>query len=495
MCAVNKLDKYYTPDWLIEHQLEKTLQTIGKKNITHVIEPSAGDGAYIKFLNKIWDDVEYYDLYPEHPDIIEQDFKELRKSYKKGRLVIGNPPYGTASSLWKAFCKKSARIADYISFISPASQYNSNYYFPEGDLVYSELLNDVEYRGSDVEGGVPQKVRTCLNIYKCYDREDNDIREELIRSKVKFGREFKEGYDYYLVNLTSGPRWGTMTDGENHTDYGISVIDEEIRDKVVEFLNQFHVYRDAIMKNDVMPRITNGFFMDKLKKHLYPTRDERLEQDILFQEYKEGREYDYAIVSWGDAGKVVESKDIKIKQNTYCIKILNEDVREKVEELLPKLVGIFRALPNATISPGGSGRMTKPVFRDILKKHLYPTRDERLEQDIKIASYDKRGNYTVLQDGFISTFGGKYTTDTKSTGYSFDIKNKDRYDEILSLLKNAHTIETIKNSGRLRFSELTEYLKKHLYQDTNVYTPSWEEEYELKKSIKIEREIHSKALF
>ena len=34
----------------------------------------------------------------------------------------------------------------------------------------------------------------------------------------------------------------------------------------------------------------------------------------------------------------------------------------------------------------------------------------------------------------------------------------------------------------------------HYYFDS-FYTPSWEEEYELKKAIKIEREIHGKALF
>ena len=31
--------------------------------------------------------------------------------------------------------------------------------------------------------------------------------------------------------------------------------------------------------------------------------------------------------------------------------------------------------------------------------------------------------------------------------------------------------------------------------DPTIYVPSWEEEYELKKAIKIERELHSKALF
>ena len=164
--AVNNHDKYYTPQYLVKHHVKKTIEILGKENITHVIEPSAGDGAYIRALSDTFEDMDigYYDLYPEHPQITQQDYLKLRMSYKKGRLVIGNPPYGTASSLWRGFCKKSARIADYVSFISPASQYNSNYYFPQGELIYSELLNDVEYLGSKVEGGVPHKVRTCLKL-------------------------------------------------------------------------------------------------------------------------------------------------------------------------------------------------------------------------------------------------------------------------------------------------------------------------------------------
>ena len=176
--AVNTKDKYYTPEWLVKHTVKKAVEIIGKENITDIIEPSAGDGAFIEELDKLAKElgvnVGYYDLYPSHPRIIKMDYKKLIKSYKKGRLIIGNPPFGTSSSLWKAFCKKSAKIGDFIAFVSPASQYKSNYYFKEGELIYSELLNDVEYRGDEEYGGKDQKVRTCLDIYKVYDREEEE---------------------------------------------------------------------------------------------------------------------------------------------------------------------------------------------------------------------------------------------------------------------------------------------------------------------------------
>ena len=291
--AVNTKDKYYTPDWLVEHTIKKAIEIIGKENIREIVEPSAGDGVFIEPLKKAFPDLKqrYYDLYPEHPEVIEQNYKEIRLTYKKGRLTIGNPPFGAGSSLWKAFCRKAATNSDYIVYISPASQYKSNYYFKEGELIYSELINDVEYRGSEVEGGKNQKVRTCLNIYKVYDREEEeDWRENLIKSKLRFGRRYKDGegynnlYDYYLANMTSGLRFGTLCgEDEYYATFGVSVLDESIRNKVHSILEnelwkELHKMRESNSCGTFF--ISNTNFVECMKKLLYPTREERLEQDV-----------------------------------------------------------------------------------------------------------------------------------------------------------------------------------------------------------------------
>jgi len=68
--AVNTLDKYFTPEHIVKHTIEKVLEVIDKESITDIIEPSAGDGAFIKGLDALAKElevnVEYYDLYPEH---------------------------------------------------------------------------------------------------------------------------------------------------------------------------------------------------------------------------------------------------------------------------------------------------------------------------------------------------------------------------------------------------------------------------------------------
>ena len=93
-------DKYYTPVDLAKYCIDKTFEIIGKENITDIIEPSAGNGS---FSNQL--DCTAYDLYPEGDNIIKQDYLKLDLPYKEGRLIIGNPPYGTANNLSVQFYK------------------------------------------------------------------------------------------------------------------------------------------------------------------------------------------------------------------------------------------------------------------------------------------------------------------------------------------------------------------------------------------------------
>lgn len=156
-----ELDKYYTSIELSKYCIDKTFEIIGKDNITEIIEPSAGNGS---FSNQIEDCIAY-DIEPDGDSIIEQDFLNVELEYKKGRLIIGNPPYGNRCRLAQMFYKKSVDICDYISFILPIGQMNNTRTMFEFDLIYSEDLG--EHIFSDV------KVRCCLNIYKRPDKHLN----------------------------------------------------------------------------------------------------------------------------------------------------------------------------------------------------------------------------------------------------------------------------------------------------------------------------------
>ena len=97
-------DKYYTSPELAEYCVKKkTKEIIGEENITEYLEPSAGSGVFLNYLNKPY---LAYDIEPEDDRVNKQDYLSLDLEYKKGRCVIGNPPFGDRNALAVKFYKK-----------------------------------------------------------------------------------------------------------------------------------------------------------------------------------------------------------------------------------------------------------------------------------------------------------------------------------------------------------------------------------------------------
>ena len=108
------LDKYYTPLDKAKYCIEKVYQIIGENNISEVIEPSAGNGSFsLQIPTTCW----AYDIEPEHESIIRQDFLTLDVDYLYGRLIIGNPPFGSRMNLAQKFFKKSIGHEIHLSYL------------------------------------------------------------------------------------------------------------------------------------------------------------------------------------------------------------------------------------------------------------------------------------------------------------------------------------------------------------------------------------------
>jgi hypothetical protein len=163
MTKIN-LDKYYTPSDLAEYCVKKTKEVIGAENITEWLEPSAGAGAFLPYLDNNY---LAFDIEPEGENIEQANYLELDLPYFKGRCVIGNPPYGNRLNLVKQFYKKSIVFGDYISFILPISQFNNNYELHDFTLVYSEDLGKRKYSN--------REVHCCFNIYQ---RDANGLKQK-----------------------------------------------------------------------------------------------------------------------------------------------------------------------------------------------------------------------------------------------------------------------------------------------------------------------------
>ncbi len=121
----NTIDKYYTKESITTMCLDliKTNLTINESDL--IIEPSAGNGSFIPGIKKLTSNYLFYDLEPEHDEIVKQDYLEYDYSGVIDKYsaihIIGNPPFGRQSSLAIKFIKKSCEFCSTISFILPKS--------------------------------------------------------------------------------------------------------------------------------------------------------------------------------------------------------------------------------------------------------------------------------------------------------------------------------------------------------------------------------------
>jgi len=154
--------------------------------ITKVVEPSAGDGAWLKAMHVD----EAYDIEPKHPDVKLQDFlSDNFAVVNDGKvLYVGNPPFGRMGKLAKQFINKCAQTGDYIAFILPASfgkvsmirQVPQNFH-----LIHQEDLLEETFR-FEREG---KKVSTVFQVWEKRSSLRNDPPKTNVCDDFEFVRE------------------------------------------------------------------------------------------------------------------------------------------------------------------------------------------------------------------------------------------------------------------------------------------------------------------
>lgn len=123
------IDKFYTKRSIASmctSAMKKSVQ-VGKEDM--VIEPSAGNGAFVPFIKKMSKNHAFYDIQPESDNIIRQDFLALDiNSFDDKRVhAIGNPPFGRKSSDCRRFIRKCCEFCQSVSFILPRTFMKKEY--------------------------------------------------------------------------------------------------------------------------------------------------------------------------------------------------------------------------------------------------------------------------------------------------------------------------------------------------------------------------------
>lgn len=277
-------DKYYTSETLAKRVVETAISAFGLENITEFVEPSAGAGVFLPFLKETGKPVRAYDIIPEGDGIEMADFLTIDLPYKKGRCVIGNPPFFYKHKISLRFYKKACSIANFVAFILPVSIYRGSPEFCAFDLVSSELLPVEKYSGVD--------VKCCLNLYR---RPKSGVLNTKAmasgNSKVwfkTFGRgearndRIAEGYAFAFCSFGQVGKPSSHV-GEHAQELYVYCPDRELAAKIKAVSTQELLTAYAKQFSVSMPRLTVARYWDYLRQVLPEVEEKNPTLDAVFE--------------------------------------------------------------------------------------------------------------------------------------------------------------------------------------------------------------------
>ena len=190
----NTVDKFYTKPDVVEICIAKIKEILPICNVNDlIIEPSAGNGAFISGIKTLTNHYRFYDIDPENIEIAKQDYLDLDISLFRDRYqkihCLGNPPFGRQSSTAIQFIKKSATYCDSISFILPKSFKKDSLkkHFPlKFHLLYEMDVADNSFLVDGTSHDVP-----C--VFQIWQKRDynRDIVQKIEPSNFVFVNQFE----------------------------------------------------------------------------------------------------------------------------------------------------------------------------------------------------------------------------------------------------------------------------------------------------------------
>ena len=261
-------EQYYTKEVIVN----KICNTLNEKlNISEtdmIIEPSAGNGAFINKIKSLSENYLFFDINPQHDEILNQDF--LQFNYSDTQLqysnihIIGNPPFGRLSSIALKFIKHACAFCDSLTFILPRSfkkdswlrRFNRSFH-----LVHQEDLPDNSFIFNNKDINIP-----CL--FQIWERRNYE--RDLPIKEIPFGYSFVTKTEKPDISLRRvGLHAGKITreiDDKNISSHLFVRFDKGNRrkiNKIVEKMNQI-VYSK---ENTVGPRsVSKQEFIQALNK-------------------------------------------------------------------------------------------------------------------------------------------------------------------------------------------------------------------------------------
>ena len=239
----NTIDKYYTKP-IIAKQCIKIIKTyINISNNDLIIEPSAGNGSFIKYIKLLSNNYKFYDLEPENSEIIKQDFLEydyleVKQEYNNIH-IIGNPPFGRQSSQAIKFIKKCCEFANSISFILPKSFKKDSmkkHFLNNFHLIYENDILDNSFLVNNIETNVP----CVFQIWQYKDEIRIKIPKQIPLYFKFVNKDDNPDISFRRVGVNAGTIMKTINDKSTQSHYFIKFTNNKSINNNIEQLKLLH---------------------------------------------------------------------------------------------------------------------------------------------------------------------------------------------------------------------------------------------------------------
>ena len=231
----NTIDKYYTKSSIVDICIELIKKYIDISINDLIIEPSAGNGSFINNIKLLSSNYKFYDLEPEHEEIIKQDFLEIDYKKLNNVHIIGNPPFGRQSSLAIKFIKKCCLFSKSISFILPKSFKKDSmkkYFNKHYHLVHEIDLPEKSFLINNIECDVPCIFQIWL--YKEEIRIENSKKIPLKFIFVK--KEDNPDISFRRVGVNAGTIMKEIENKSFQSHYFIKFMNNKQVDENIQIL-------------------------------------------------------------------------------------------------------------------------------------------------------------------------------------------------------------------------------------------------------------------
>ena len=243
--SAKKLDQFFTQDEVAARCLSSILAIVKQLEYDldkiRILEPSAGDGAFIRAADSKGIGSYAYDIDAKQSYIKQNDFIDggvISNLPGKDKLItVGNPPFGKRAKLAVSFINKAFEYSDTVAFILPLQfeKYSAQKQINDlADLVYSEKLDE----NSFLFQGENYSVRCCLQIWT--------KRKGLTDIRLRQAPQIKHpDFEMWQYNNTRGAEkyfdklqygWDFAVPRQGYKDYTLKETDPDKMDRRTQWI-------------------------------------------------------------------------------------------------------------------------------------------------------------------------------------------------------------------------------------------------------------------